>query len=33
VIEGDRPQAEKFGELLQNEIGPTYKVEVYCGEW
>jgi hypothetical protein len=33
VIERDRPLAERFGQQLQDEVGPIFKVEVYCGEW
>jgi hypothetical protein len=33
LIERDRPLAERFGERLQDGIGPAYRVEVICGPW
>lgn len=33
LINEDRPFAERFGEELQEKLGPEYIVEVYCGHW
>jgi hypothetical protein len=33
LLERDRPIAERFGEELQEKLGPEFEVEVYCGQW
>jgi hypothetical protein len=31
--ESDREQAQNIADLLQDQLGPEYKIEVYAGGW